>query len=76
MGLPGQRRGRTSKRNRAAHFALKRIKLAKCGKCSEMMMSHKVCPTCGTYRGRDVLHLQEKMLKKKARKKAKEQKKK
>ena len=55
MGLPGQRRTKSSKRRRAAHFALKRQQLTACAKCKKMILPHAVCQHCGTYRGRVVM---------------------
>lgn len=55
MGLPGQKRGKTSKRMRASHFALKKIKLVPCPKCGKPTTPHRVCKNCGTYRGRTVI---------------------
>lgn len=57
MGLPSKRRTSQSKRERAAHFALKPAQLTSCSKCGKMIIPHHVCPHCGYYRGRDVLHL-------------------
>lgn len=54
MGLPGQRRSLSSKRRRAAHFALKKQALQPCAKCKKMIPSHTACKYCGHYRGRVV----------------------
>lgn len=74
MGLPGQKRGKTSKRMRAAHFALRRVKLIKCSKCNKPVLPHHVCLNCGTYRGRNVLHLEAKLTKKQQKEKEKQEK--
>lgn len=58
MGLPSKRRTKQSKRERAAHFALKPVSLVACSKCKRKIRPHQVCPFCGYYRGKDVLKLE------------------
>lgn len=69
MGLPAKRRTRTSKRERASHFALHATTLTTCGHCKKPILPHRACPHCGWYRGRDVLHLKT-ALDRRAKKKA------
>lgn len=57
MGLPGKRLSRSSKRRRAAHFALKPKTLISCKKCASPLLPHRACQTCGTYKGRAVIKL-------------------
>lgn len=57
MGLPAKRRTRTSKRERASHFALHPTSVTLCGHCRKTIVPHRVCPFCGWYRGREVIHL-------------------
>lgn len=68
MGLPGHRRNSSSKRRRAAHFALKPKKLNKCPKCGKPVLAHRACAFCGTYKSRPVLKV--KVAKKTTKKKA------
>jgi large subunit ribosomal protein L32 len=55
MGLPGQRRSKSSKLRRAAHFALKKRTLTTCPNCKRKIPPHTVCPFCGMYNGRKVM---------------------
>lgn len=55
MGLPSQKRSKTSKKQRASHFALKATALVKCAKCGKPVLSHRACEFCGTYKGKQVL---------------------
>jgi len=55
MGLPGKRLSRSSKRRRAAHFALEKVQLAKCPKCKKETMPHIACQFCGTYKTREAI---------------------
>ncbi len=59
MGLPAKRRTKQSKRERAAHFALKATSLTTCPKCKHAILPHHICQNCGYYRGKDVLHLKQ-----------------
>ena len=72
MGLPSKRRTRTSKRDRASHFALKKTKLNPCPKCGKPVLPHQACQFCGTYRGRQIITIKTK--KKTERQKTKERK--
>lgn len=55
MGLPGKRLSRSSKRRRAAHFAIHPQTLIECAKCKKKILPHRVCAYCGSYKGRDVV---------------------
>ena len=57
MGLPSKRRTKTSKRDRASHFALKPSALSKCTKCGKPVRPHVACAFCGTYKGRQAIKI-------------------
>jgi large subunit ribosomal protein L32 len=57
MGIPSQRRTSSSRKRRAAHFALKQQNLAECPKCKAAVLPHRACANCGTYAGRQVTKL-------------------
>ncbi|MEI6627103.1 MAG: 50S ribosomal protein L32 [bacterium] len=68
MGLPGQRRNRSSKRRRASHFALKPVKSVACPQCGKPALPHVTCKSCGTYKGKQVIKTKtDKKLAKKAK---------
>ncbi|MBI4098845.1 MAG: 50S ribosomal protein L32 [Candidatus Magasanikbacteria bacterium] len=52
MPLPNQRRTRSSAKRRASHFALKATGLTMCPQCKKPVRPHRVCASCGKYRGR------------------------
>ena len=41
-------------RRRAANFKIAPANVTLCPKCKEPVMSHRVCPSCGTYKDRQV----------------------
>jgi len=57
MTIPAKRRTKSSKRQRAAHFAIKKRLLPKCANCQQPKMSHRVCANCGFYGGRQIIDL-------------------
>lgn len=55
MAVP-KRKHSTSRRNkRRSHMALKKATLGECDHCSHPKLSHRACPNCGYYRGRQVI---------------------
>jgi len=46
-------RARRDKR-RSSHWKLTAPALIKCPKCGALHLSHRMCPECGTYNGRQV----------------------
>ena len=57
MALPFRRTGKTAKRMRRSHFKLEVEGIVKCPHCGAYVQSHRVCPECGYYDGKDVLGL-------------------
>jgi large subunit ribosomal protein L32 len=58
--LPKRKISKGRKNRRRAHDAIGSPGLVACPNCRAKMMPHRVCPTCGQYRGRQVIALQNK----------------
>ena len=54
MAVPKRRTSKTRKRKRRTHWKLKAHNLVECSNCDEKILSHRVCPECGYYKGRKV----------------------
>jgi len=53
---------------RRSHLALKPRKLVECSHCKREILPHIVCKHCGFYKGREVINVLAKELKKKEKK--------
>ena len=56
MGAVPKRKISRGRRNRRrSHDALTLPQLVTCPQCKELKLPHRACPSCGTYRGREIL---------------------
>ena len=55
MAVPARRTSKTTKRMRRTHFKLNVTGLTKCSNCGATIVSHRVCPECGYYDGKQVV---------------------
>ncbi len=58
--LPKRKISKTRRNKRRAHHALKPPGLVPCPQCHELRLHHQVCPSCGSYRGVEVIEIKEK----------------
>lgn len=72
MSVPAKRRPRSEGGGRAGHHALKKKILSSCSHCKKEIPLHQICPFCGYYKGREVIHI--KLKKEKGKKSDKKQK--
>ena len=55
MALPKRKTSQVRKRIRRSHINATPPTLMKCPQCHSPKLPHNVCPTCGTYNGREVI---------------------
>lgn len=60
MANPTHRHTRTRRDKRRANWKGQMPNLSVCPACKEMKESHRACPRCGSYNGRNVLEVIEK----------------
>lgn len=60
MAVPFRRTSKTTKRMRRSHFKLSVTGLTKCSNCGATIVSHRVCPECGYYDGKQVVDVKSK----------------
>jgi len=55
MANPKRRSSKARRDKRRAHDALRSPSLSRCDHCQEPKLPHRVCPSCGYYKGREIL---------------------
>ncbi len=59
MANPKRKTSKTRRNKRRTHYKAKAPKLAKCPVCGATYVYHRVCPVCGSYRGKKVIEVEE-----------------
>ncbi|HYR01941.1 MAG TPA: 50S ribosomal protein L32 [Syntrophobacteria bacterium] len=59
MALPKKRHSRSRRDKRRTHDRLKDPAISLCAQCNEPKLPHHACPSCGTYKGREVIATKE-----------------
>lgn len=54
MAVPKKKTSKSKRDMRRAHDALQAPGVSICPQCKEPKQSHRVCPSCGTYKGKEV----------------------
>ena len=55
MGVPKRKTSKSRRDKRRTHQRLPLPGQSVCPQCQEIQLPHHVCPTCGFYRGKQVL---------------------
>jgi len=55
--LPKRKYAKARQGRRRAHLKLSLPNLGSCSQCHSPKLPHHVCPTCGTYAGREVIEI-------------------
>jgi len=56
--LPKRKTSKARKAKRHSHSGMNPAALAYCPQCHSPKLPHHVCPTCGTYAGREVIEIE------------------
>ncbi|MDA8352678.1 MAG: 50S ribosomal protein L32 [Firmicutes bacterium] len=56
MAVPKRRTSKTRKLKRRTHYKLAVPGMVQCPQCGELKLSHRVCPECGYYKGKEVVN--------------------
>jgi len=59
MANPKRRHSKARRDKRRAHDALERPSISICPDCGEVKIPHRACPSCGTYKGREIVEAKE-----------------
>ncbi|MFQ5720575.1 MAG: 50S ribosomal protein L32 [Acidobacteriota bacterium] len=57
MANPKRRHSSARRDRRRAHDALPTRSMSRCPQCHEDKLPHRVCPRCGTYKGRTIIEV-------------------
>ncbi len=55
MAVPKRRTSKTRRNKRRAHWKLALPGLVKCSHCREAKLAHRVCPSCGYYKDKEIV---------------------
>ncbi len=55
MANPTNRHSKSRTRKRRANWKLTAPNLVECPQCHELKAAHRVCPSCGYYKGKEVV---------------------
>lgn len=55
MPLPKRQHSKTRGRLRRTHWKVKTASMHKCTQCAKPILSHRVCPFCGYYKGTQIV---------------------
>ncbi|HEX9949621.1 MAG TPA: 50S ribosomal protein L32 [Thermodesulfobacteriota bacterium] len=59
MGVPKKKTSKTRRDKRRSHDSLTTRSLSLCPQCHEPKLPHRVCPHCGTYKGKEIIEVEE-----------------
>ncbi|HEX9778932.1 MAG TPA: 50S ribosomal protein L32 [Geopsychrobacteraceae bacterium] len=54
MAVPKKKTSKSKKNTRRAHDAISAPSTSTCPQCQEPKLPHRVCASCGTYKGKEV----------------------
>lgn len=57
MAVPKKKTSKSRKNMRRAHDFLTTQSVSTCPQCKSPKLPHRACPSCGTYKGKEVIDL-------------------
>jgi len=60
MANPTSRHSKARRDKRRANWKIAPVNMSLCPECQEPKLSHRVCPSCGSYRGKKIIEVIEK----------------
>ena len=60
MALPKRKHCQARRDKRRSHWRTPLAGLTKCPQCAAAIPQHRVCPKCGSYKGRQILEISKK----------------
>ncbi|MCD6358760.1 MAG: 50S ribosomal protein L32 [Dehalococcoidia bacterium] len=57
--LPKRKIAKARQGKRRSHLSLSKPNLESCPQCHSPKLPHHVCPTCGSYRGKEIVKVKE-----------------
>jgi len=57
MALPKRQHSKQRGRKRRTHYKITMASMGKCPQCKKPVLSHRVCPSCGYYKGKPVVEI-------------------
>lgn len=58
MAVPKRKVSKSRRNHRLAQWKIEKPGFAECPQCHEPMMPHRVCKSCGYYKGREILKVE------------------
>lgn len=55
MAVPKRRHSKSRTGKRRSTWTLRAVNTVRCSQCHEPKLSHRACPSCGSYRGRQIV---------------------
>ncbi len=59
MAVPKRKKSKSKRDKRRTHQKVTVPNLTTCPQCSEARLSHHACPSCGFYKGRTVIDIED-----------------
>ena len=59
MAVPKNKVSKARRDKRRANWKLTAPNLVECPQCHELKLPHRVCPSCGQYKGKEVIKIED-----------------